>query len=333
MNEPSGKNTCGHSDNFTFEAVPDARNKENSVKKTGKIKLIAKIIFFVLCPASLPALLYIFILYLGLGQPAWWMNLNERLDPEEKIDFVPGPPYEGPHTMLFMGGDDPLKSSFAHPLLEAKNEGEKRFDNYRVMSVREGDILKVLVRSLDKYASSEENWHIYDPSRRNFANMPARYISVVDSRGVRFADGTEFYKISSRPPDAIRVGAPGWRYEMRWRRLWGEYYLVAYYRGSAGFFIEWLAREMDGKKISDALGESNLDDTWKNSNMTAHQSGPWIQVDALFQDAGAIMPPESMAKTKNGPLRRVSYTLVPVTLDEMEKLPPDFPRHLLRGWQ
>ena len=28
-----------------------------------------------------------------------------------------------------------------------------------------------------------------------------------------------------------------------------------------------------------------------------------------------------------------SYRLVPVTLEEIESLSPDFPRHLLRGWQ
>ena len=35
MSESPGKKTCENSDNFTFEAVPDARDKENSAKNRG----------------------------------------------------------------------------------------------------------------------------------------------------------------------------------------------------------------------------------------------------------------------------------------------------------
>lgn len=120
MNEPSGKKTCGHSDNFTFEAVPDARGKENSAKKPGKIKLARQRIIWLLFVASSPFLAVYFLLYLGFAEPAWWTDFLKWLRPEEKVAFIPGPPYEGPHTMLFLGGDDPLKSSFAHPLRQLK---------------------------------------------------------------------------------------------------------------------------------------------------------------------------------------------------------------------
>lgn len=42
MNKPPGKKTCENGDSFTFEAVPDARGKENSAKKPGKKNWLCK---------------------------------------------------------------------------------------------------------------------------------------------------------------------------------------------------------------------------------------------------------------------------------------------------
>ncbi len=76
---------------------------------------------------------------------------------------------------------------------------------------------------------------------------------------------------------------------------------------------EWLMREKDGKNIGMILGESNLKDIDNSFGI----DGSW---DGQGIDIGAIGISES-------------YRLVPVTLEEIESLSPDFPRHLLRGWQ
>ena len=319
MSDPVGKNTCENGDNFTFEAEPDATGKKSSAKNQRKSKLVQRIIIVLLFVASLPFLTVYFLLYLAFAQPRWWTDFNEWLHPEEKIDFVPGPPYEGPHTMLFMGGDDPLKSSFAHPLLATENEEEKQWDNFRVMSAREGDILKVVVREIKEPGKSFPHpwdfWHIYDPEGRDFAGMAARYFTggtCGGLDGVIFEDGSVFCS-HKPPPGAIRIGSPARYNEMRWRRFWKDYYLVAVYRGEAGVIDEWLMREKDGKNIGMILGESNLQDT-----------------DNTFEIYGS-WGPQGIDIGARGISER--YRLVPVTLEEMENLPPDFPRHLLRGLQ
>ena len=240
MSDPVGKNTCENGDNFTFEAEPDATGKKSSAKNQRKSKLVQRIIIVLLFVASLPFLTVYFLLYLAFAQPRWWTDFNEWLHPEEKIDFVPGPPYEGPHTMLFMGG---------------------------VMSAREGDILKVVVREIKEPGKSFPHpwdfWHIYDPEGRDFAGMAARYFTggtCGGLDGVIFEDGSVFCS-HKPPPGAIRIGSPARYNEMRWRRFWKDYYLVAVYRGEAGVIDEWLMREKDGKNIGMILGESNLQDT------------------------------------------------------------------------
>ena len=320
MSEPPSRKTCESGDSFIFEVEPNAMGEMQNGKMSGKIKLIAKIIIFLmLFPASLLSLLYLFVFYLAFGQPTWWMDFHEWLDPEEKIDFVPGPPYEGPHTMLFMGGDDPLKSSFVHPLLKAENEEEKWWENFRVMSVREGDILKVVVREIkdpkERSCSPWVYWHISDPERRNFAGMAAKYFTggpCRDLDGIIFEDGSVFCS-HKPPPGVIRIGTPARYNQMRWRRFWKNYYLVAVYRGEARVISEWLMREKDGKNIGMILGESNLQDI----DNTLGIYGSWEE--------------QGISIGLRGTSER--YRLVPVTLEEIQNLPPDFPRHLLRGWQ
>ncbi len=319
MNKPPGKKTCENGDSFTFEAVPDARGKENSAKKPGKIKLALQIIIWLLFVASSPFLAVYFLLYLGFAEPAWWTDFLEWLRPEEKVAFVPGPLYEGPHTLLFLGGDDPLKSSFAHPLLATENKEEKQWDNFRVMSVREGDILKVVVREITESDERSSHpwvyWHIYDPGRHDLAGMASRYFTgntCERGMGIIFEDGSVFCS-NKVPPGSIRIGTSAHENEMRWRRFWKDYYLVAVYRGDAMVIDEWLMREKDGKNIGMILGESNLKDIDNSFGI----DGSW---DGQGIDIGAIGISES-------------YRLVPVTLEEIESLSPDFPRHLLRGWQ
>ena len=234
---------------------------------------------------------------------------SEEESLKSKQVYVPGPQYEGPHTMLFLGGDIPEKSSFTHPLLPAANEKEKQWDDYRILSAREGDILKVLVRSLHPYQPREDYWHLYIlPHTENLQGMPARYLGDGEKHGVRFANGMEFYD-KTPPPDAVDIGTEEWRYQMRWRRLWKGYYLVAVYRGQSFVVSEWLMREADGKDIVSVLGENNLDETAASIRAT------WLG--------------EKIAIAHG----KESYELLPVRQKDMPHLPPDFPRHLLRGWQ
>ena len=80
MSEPPSRKTCESGDSFIFEVEPNAMGEMKNGKKSGKIKLIAKIIIFLmLFSASLLSLLYLFVFYLAFGQPAWWMDFHEWL--------------------------------------------------------------------------------------------------------------------------------------------------------------------------------------------------------------------------------------------------------------
>lgn len=233
---------------------------------------------------------------------------SEEESSESKQTYVPGPQYEGPHTMLFLGGDIPGKSSFTHPLLPAASEQEKQWDDYRILSAREGDFLKVLVRCIHPYQPREDYWHLYIPHTEDLQGMPARYLGNGEQHGVRFANGMEFYD-KTPPPDAVDIGTEEWRYQMRWRRLWKDYYLVAVYRGQSSVVDEWLVRKRDGKNIISVLGENNLNDT--ASSIRASWLGNRIKIS----------------------YEEEIYLLLPMRQEDMPLLPPDFPRHLLRGWQ
>lgn len=267
---------------------------------------------------------------------ACFLFADRKKDPP----FVPGPPYAGPHTLLFLGCEESEKSPFAHPLLPAADEAEKKWDGYRILSVQEGDILKVVVYGADKeeFLPRKTYWHLYHPNGRDVSGLPARYLGESGAEGVKFADGTTLYA-HRPPPDAVGIGTSEWPYQMRWQRLWQNYYVVAVYRGAARVICEWLVREKEGKDVSAVLGEYHGDPAHKAARMTAAELGNRISVygfpekDLLFAEGTQVDERRVVKSGRTITIHPEFYELIPVRREELPALPPDFPRHLVRGWQ
>lgn len=268
----------------------------------------------------------LFVLSTLLLVPFLWLFLDSLLprsgglpDPWRPRLFLPEPAYTGPYMLTthdmhpcLSAGEDPAKSPFDHPLLPAAGPAEQEWDDYVILSVREGRLLKVLVcpRNRKDFLPREDYWHIFFPDGKDLTGMAARYVGD-EPEGVRFADGTELHA-SAQPPDAVPIGSSEWPYEMRWRRLWPGYYLVAVYRGDARVCAEWLTREKDGRDVDAVLGKSHHDVTWRSRNMRA----AWLGEDIILYASQA----------------RGHFEFIPLDPETRPALPPDFPRRLLRGW-
>lgn len=113
------------------------------------------------------------------------------------------------------------------------------------------------------------------------------------------------------PPDAHKLGTPELWYEVRWRRVYGNYYLITLFRGDGESVGEKLMTERDGKDLTPVFGESS-----KERNLKGY---------------GGSMGGRKKCITKrervNGEEQYIVYTLISV---REKDLPPDFPRGLVR---
>ena len=147
-----------------------------------------------------------------------------------------------------------------HPMLKG---GE--YENV-VMSVPQGDKLKIATISIlsitDPKGISVSNISYLDnPERRSFTGMEADGKAAPDR--VRFEDGTILHAPGKPPADAYFTGTQnmkGGRYLLRWRRVYGNYYLVTIYGDSDGRInSEYLMTEKDGRDLRPLLGDSSAE--------------------------------------------------------------------------
>ena len=196
----------------------------------------------------------------------------------------------------------PLKpiAPYAHPLLK-----DGRGDVV-VLSVQEEDMLKVAFYRNEDYSTRSTLLYISNPERRSFAGMAAdaTYDDERGNYGVRFEDGTTLYA-PLPPSDAYPSGTQEWMYEMRWRRVYGNYYLITVFRGTGEAVREELMTERDNKDLRPMLGDSSAEEH--------PRFGGAITCNILdyIDEQG----------------NRTSYELVTV---EEKDLPPDFPKGLVR---
>lgn len=190
-----------------------------------------------------------------------------------------------------------INSAYIHPLLEGGSQ------NYIAWTAQEKEILKVAFYYDKPLSRRAALIYTYNPSQRNFAGMPARYISDGARGGILFADGTKLY--SYFPPDARPLGTPERMYELRWRRVYKNYYFVTLFRGSGEAVEEDLMTEKDGKDLTPVLGDTSENRDFKR----------------IGGSLGGDMELEQMVE-KDGRTTYVKYNLIPVYEKD---LPPDFP--------
>ena len=195
----------------------------------------------------------------------------------------------------------PGETPYSHPLLK---DGR---GYVVVFSVQEEDMLKVAFYYNDDETSRNTLLYISNPERRSFAGMAAD--ATYDAGrgktyGVRFEDGTSLYA-PLPPSDAYPSGTREWMYQMRWRRVYGNYYLITVFRGMGKAVREELMTERDNKDLRPMLGDSSAEEHPKI----------W----------GAITTNKLVYIDPQG--NHIRYELVTV---EEKDLPPDFPKGLVR---
>lgn len=189
-----------------------------------------------------------------------------------------------------------------HPLLAGGQHG------YIALTSQEGNILKVAFYYDESLKSCARLFYIPNPSHRDFTGIPARYVTDSQGRGIMFADGTVLY--SSFPSDARPMGTSEWMYEMRWRRVYQNYYIITVFRGTGAAIKENLMTEKDGKDLTPVLGDSSVD-------RDLEDMGGSISADMVLE----------CPVKEDGQIKYIRYNLIPVYEKD---LPPDFPEGVVR---
>lgn len=189
-----------------------------------------------------------------------------------------------------------------HPFLKGGSQ------NFIALTHQEEDMLKVAFYYDASLIYRSILMYTHNPSQKNFTGIPARYISNAKGGGIMFADGTVLY--SYLPLDARPLGTSEWMYEMRWRRVYKNYYLVTVFRGSGEATKENLMTERDGKDLTPILGDSSVD-------RDLEPIGGSISADMILE-----------YRTQEGKeTKYITFHLIPVYEKD---LPPDFPPGLVR---
>ena len=146
-----------------------------------------------------------------------------------------------------------------------------------------------------------------NPQKKDFSGMPVRYIRDDDS--FLFADGTRLYP--KRPSDTHKIGSSEKRYNVRWRRVYKNYYMVTLFRSQGNAIRECLITAKDGTDLTPILGESSKEKDFKGYNLMLYTSEPYIR---------------RIGKAKG----EEGYLWLTLSIVEEKDLPPDFPKGLVR---
>ena len=190
-----------------------------------------------------------------------------------------------------------------------------------VMSVPQGDKLKIATISIysltDPQGISVSNISYLDnPERRSFTGMEAD--GKAAPHRVRFEDGTTLHAPDDPPADTYYAGQQnmkGGRYVLRWRRVYGNYYLVTEYGERNGrIYAEYLMTEKDGRDLRPLLGDSSAEPHPK------FREGVHKPFLGLGEAYSYLEYTDLHGKSVRFKVRYV----------EEHELPPDFPKGLVR---
>ena len=216
----------------------------------------------------------------------------------------------GGHTMddvytIFKWGEFQMAPQYFHPQLDAIDP------DIFIVTAQEGEYLKAVVYSYDKeddtYWKFKGPYYLPNPQKKDFSGMPVRYVR--DESCFLFADGTRLYP--EWLSDTHMIGSSEKWYNLRWRRVYKNYYVITIFRGERHAIREYLMTAKDGTDLTPILGESSKEKDFKGYNAVLITDEPFL----------------GKREKKRGGVR---HTLIPLIVVEEKDLPPDFPKGLVR---
>ena len=216
----------------------------------------------------------------------------------------------GGHTMddvytIFTEREFHIPHHYFHPQLDAIDP------EFFIATVQEGEYLKAVVyrysNETDAYSYFTGVYYLHNPQKKDFSKMPVRYV-----RGEScflFADGTRLY--AKRPSDTHKIGSSEKSYNVRWRRVYKNYYMVTLFRSRGNAIQESLMTAKDGTDLTPILGESSKEKNFKDYNLMLFTSEPYIR---------------RIGKAEG----EEGYLWLTLSIVEEKDLPPDFPKGLVR---
>ena len=218
--------------------------------------------------------------------------------------FIGGPTMDDVYT-IFTKGKLQMAPQYFHPQLDAIDP------EIFIVTAQEGEHLKAVTywhnKKTDTYSYFTGVYYLPNPQKKDFSGMPVRYV-----RGEScflFADGTRLY--AKRPSDTHKIGSSEKRYNVRWRRVYKNYYMVTLFRSQGNAIRECLITAKDGTDLTPILGESSKEKNFKDYNLMLFTSEPYIR---------------RIGKAEG----EEGYLWLTLSIVEEKDLPPDFPKGLVR---
>ena len=218
--------------------------------------------------------------------------------------FIGGPAMDDVYT-IFKRGEFQMAPQYFHPQLDAIDP------DIFIVTAQEGEYLKAVTYSYDKeddtYWKFMGPYYLPNPQKKDFSGMPVRYV-----RGegcFLFADGTRLYP--KLPSDTHKIGSSEKWYNVRWRRVYKNYYMVTLFRGENNAIREYLMTAKDGTDLTPFLGESSKEKDLKGYSAAFFLNPPYIR---------------RIGKAEG----EEGYLWLTLSIVEEKDLPPDFPKGLVR---
>ena len=218
--------------------------------------------------------------------------------------FIGGPTMDDVYT-IFKRGEFQMAPQYFHPQLDAIDP------DIFIVTAQEGEYLKAVTYSYrkekDVYYKFMGPYYLPNPQKKDFSKMPVRYV-----RGegcFLFADGTRLYP--ELPSDTHRIGSSEKWYNLRWRRVHKNYYLITLFRGEKEAVREDLMTAKDGTDLTPILGESSKEKDLKGYSAMLSTHEPYIR---------------KLEKAEG----EERYLKIRLSIVEEKDLPPDFPKGLVR---
>ena len=218
--------------------------------------------------------------------------------------FIGGPTMNDGYT-IFNEGYFHMAPQYFHPQLDAIDP------DIFIVTAQEGEYLKAVTyryhKDEDIYWKFMGPYYLPNPQKKDFSKMPVRYV-----RGegcFLFADGTRLYP--ELPSDTHRIGSSEKWYNVRWRRVYKNYYLITLFRGEGEAVREYLMTAKDGTDLTPIFGESSKEKDLKGYSAMLSTHEPFL----------------GKREKDNGEER---YLKIRLSIVEEKDLPPDFPKGLVR---
>ena len=218
--------------------------------------------------------------------------------------FIGGPTMDDVYT-IFTERKFHIPHHYFHPQLDAIDP------EFFIATVQEGEYLKAVVyrysNETDAYSYFTGVYYLHNPQKKDFSKMPVLYV-----RGegcFLFADGTRLYP--ELPSDTHKIGSSEKSYNVRWRRVYKNYYMVTLFRSRGNAIQESLMTAKDGTDLTPILGESSKDHVHRK----------------YYGSVGSIEKYINTYINVDGKEQYLESCLIVV---EEKDLPPDFPKGLVR---